>query len=187
MSGLETRTSLTDPLRIAELPAGAAGGVIGVTLCPGKRGDSLFGREWARDLEADLDAVQHWGARLMLTLIEQDEMTLLGVPHLGERAASRGIDWRHLPIVDTMAPGEAFEQGWPTAGRTAFDTVAQGGRVLVHCRGGLGRAGTVVACLLIEFGSSPLQAIRQVRAARPGAIETPAQERYVLAYRRRFG
>jgi protein-tyrosine phosphatase len=55
-----------------------------------------------------------------------------------------------------------------------------GSRVLVHCRGGLGRAGTVSARLLVELGVPPVEAIRQVRRVRVGAIETAAQERYVL-------
>jgi hypothetical protein len=39
-------TSLTDPLRIAEVPAGT--GTIGITFCPGGQGDSVFGRPWAQ-------------------------------------------------------------------------------------------------------------------------------------------
>lgn len=186
MTSLAPRTSLTDPLRIAELRAGAAGGVVGVTFCPGKRGGSVYGRPWARDLEADLDVVQRWGARAVLTLIEDHEMTSLGVPELGESIGSRGIAWHHLPIVDVTAPSRSFEQKWPVAGRAAVDVLTQGGKVLVHCRGGLGRAGTVAACLLVEFGATPRDAIRQVRDARPGAIETREQERYVAAYRRRI-
>ena len=57
--------------------------------------------------------------------------------------------------------------------------------VLVHCRGGLGRAGTIAARLLIELGMEPATAIRQVRAVRPGAIETLEQEKYVLGIRTR--
>ncbi len=183
MTTLAPRTSLTDPLRIAELPVAGAGGMVGVTFCPGKRGDSVFERPWARDIDADLDVVQHWGARAVLTLIEEHEMRLLDVPDLGQRIASRGIAWHHLPIVDGTAPGPSFEQAWRVAGRSVVDALMQGGKVLVHCRGGLGRAGTVAACLLVEFGAAPRQAIRQVRAARHGAIETREQERYVMAYR----
>lgn len=52
--------------------------------------------------------------------------------------------------------------------------------MVVHCRGGLGRAGTVGARLLVELGVTPAEAIQRVRQARPGAIETRQQERYVL-------
>lgn len=58
--------------------------------------------------------------------------------------------------------------------------------MLVHCRGGLGRAGTVAAALLIELGETPREALRKVRAARPGAVETRGQERYIAAYKRMF-
>ena len=51
--------------------------------------------------------------------------------------------------------------------------------VLVHCKGGLGRAGMIAARLLVELGTPPEEAISQVRSVRPGAIETPTQERYV--------
>lgn len=47
--------------------------------------------------------------------------------------------------------------------------------MLVHCKGGLGRAGMIAARLLVELGMPPDTAIRQVRLARRGAIETPAQ------------
>ena len=57
--------------------------------------------------------------------------------------------------------------------------------VLVHCRGGLGRAGTIAARLLIDLGMEPATAIRQVRAVRPGAIETLEQEKNVLGIRTR--
>jgi ADP-ribosyl-[dinitrogen reductase] hydrolase len=52
--------------------------------------------------------------------------------------------------------------------------------VLIHCRGGLGRAGMTGARLLIELNMEPTAAITQVRAVRPGAIETSEQEKYVL-------
>ncbi len=51
--------------------------------------------------------------------------------------------------------------------------------VLLHCRGGLGRTGVVAARLLMEFGVPVKDAVRTVRAARPGTIETSAQERYL--------
>ena len=58
------------------------------------------------------------------------------------------------------------------AGARLRERLRAGERVLVHCRGGLGRAGAVAARLLIEFGATPVTAIAQVRAARPRAIET---------------
>ena len=49
-----------------------------------------------------------------------------------------------------------------------------------HCRGGIGRTGTIAAKLLVEFGYEPAAAITLVRRTRPGTIETKTQEQYVL-------
>jgi len=53
--------------------------------------------------------------------------------------------------------------------------------VMVHCRGGFGRTGTVAARLLVERGLDPAAAMALVRHTRPGSIETSEQELYVLA------
>lgn len=51
--------------------------------------------------------------------------------------------------------------------------------IVVHCKGGLGRAGTIAARLMIELGIAPDTAVTRVRQVRPGAIETSAQLAYV--------
>ena len=49
---------------------------------------------------------------------------------------------------------------------------SHGQAVLVHCLGGLGRTGTVLACYLIEeHKMRPEEAIDAVRTRRPGSIE----------------
>ena len=184
---MTARTSLTDPLRIDELPFGPGRGVIGITFCPGKQGDSVAGSPWQRDLARDLDAIAAWGARAVITLIEPHEMALLNVRELGREVQARGMTWHHLPIVDVDVPDERFETGWAMSGEQVTRLLRDGARVLVHCRGGRGRAGTVAALLAIELGVAPSLAVRHVRMARHGAIETPQQERWVLGYRRRFG
>jgi len=57
-----------------------------------------------------------------------------------------------------------------------------GDNVVVHCRGGLGRTGTIAACVLVARGVEPDEAMRLVRASRPGAIESEAQERFVRTF-----
>ena len=92
---MSTRTSESDPLRIAALPVG--GGLVGVTLCPGKRGDSVFGAGWARDLATDIAMIREWGASAVVTLIEEHEFEMLGVQALPEAVRAAGIEWHHLP------------------------------------------------------------------------------------------
>ncbi|MCW2275860.1 protein-tyrosine phosphatase [Rhodoblastus acidophilus] len=169
------RTSLTHPLQIAHVRAGPSLGRIGVTFCPGKHDRAAHSGVWARDLGADLDAIVASGARLVVTLVEPAELLALKVPDLGAKVFEKGLDWRHLPIPDFSIPDAAFERAWRTHGRDIRALLRGGGDVLVHCKGGLGRAGMIAARLLVELGMEPRQAIKEVRAARKGAIETPTQ------------
>lgn len=169
------RTSHTHPLQIAEVRASTAHGRIGITFCPGKHDRFAHTGAWERDLGIDLDAVAAWGAQLVLTLVEPAELIALKVPQLGHEIRRRGIEWRHLPIADYSVPGKDFELQWLDQGQEIRAMLRRGGDVLVHCKGGLGRAGMIAARLLAELGMPPEEAIHAVRRARQGAIETPAQ------------
>jgi len=135
---------------------------------------------WDRDLDLDLDAIRDWGAAAVVTLIEDREFALLRVERLGDEVRRRGVRWFHLPIADFSTPDERFEKQWETAGVELRSTLRGGRDVLIHCKGGLGRAGTIGARLLIELGMEPVAAVEKVRSVRPGAIETHQQEDYVL-------
>jgi protein-tyrosine phosphatase len=165
------------PLRIDRLPVLAGG--LGLSACPGRR-DAAGA---ARDLDADLDTIRDWGAEAVVTLIEPDEAAQLGVAGLGAGLRARGVAWHPLPVPDMQPPGADFERHWGTVGPALIDRLRAGGRVLIHCRAGLGRTGTVAARLLLETGAapSPEAAMVRVRAARPGAIETAAQEDWLRA------
>ena len=175
------RTSHSHPLRIAALPVPGAPGRIGITFCPGKRQRDAMTGAWDRDLDLDLDAVRAWGADAVVTLVEDHELRALRVEGLGEGVRARGMTWFHLPIRDYHTPGPAFEEAWSEAGPQLGAMLREGRDVVVHCKGGLGRAGTIAGRLLVEAGCVPAAAVDAVRAARPGAIETEDQRRYVLA------
>jgi ADP-ribosyl-[dinitrogen reductase] hydrolase len=177
------RTSITHPLQIAEVRAAPDFGKIGLTFCPGKKQMNAITGSWNRDLDLDLDAVAAWNAAAVVTLLQPEELHQLGVPDLGRKVRERNMDWYHLPIADASIPDEAFELQWAEASEGLRARVRDGFGVLVHCKGGLGRAGTIGARLMIELGCDPDAAVTAVRKARPGAIETPAQLRYVMSRR----
>ena len=154
-------------------------GKIGVTFAPGKHDREFPSGPWARDLATDLDAIVAWPARALVTLIEPHEFSLLGIPRLGDEARRRGLEWLHLPIRDVSTPDRAFVAAWPIHSETLRGRLAAGENIVVHCRGGLGRAGMIAARLLVETGIDPESAMARVRSVRPRAIETPAQEDWV--------
>ncbi|MFN3686432.1 ADP-ribosylglycohydrolase family protein [Salinarimonas sp.] len=168
-----------DPLRIAEIAWPESDGIIGVTFAPGKTQTHALSGAHARDLAADLDAIAAWNAAAVVTLVEPFELEALAIPTLGEEVRRRFMEWHHHPIVDGDVPDAAFEAAWPDLSARLRRLLDCGGRVLVHCKGGLGRAGSVAARLLVEGGVAADAAIGTVRAARPGAIETRAQEHWV--------
>src|SRR5262245_13291393 len=142
------RTSITDPLPIADVPVPGWGGVIGLTYCPGKKDPHVKGGAWLRDLAVDVSALHGWGAEIVVTLLESHEIDLLAVQRLPQEVEARGMRWLHLPIPDGSTPDEAFELKWREHDPQFHATLKRGGRVLVHCRGGLGRSGMVAARLL---------------------------------------
>jgi ADP-ribosyl-[dinitrogen reductase] hydrolase len=100
---------------------------------------------------------------------------------MGRQVRARHMDWFHLPIPDVSVPDAAFEQQWAVISPDLMHRLRAGFDVLVHCKGGLGRAGTIAARLMIGMGVPAEQAVKAVRAVRPGAIETGAQLTHVLA------
>ena len=154
-------------------------GKVGLTLCPGKKQTAALTGAWDRDLVLDLEAVQAWNAAAVVTLVEAHELERLQVVGLGEAVRDRHMEWLHLPIRDRDVPGAAFEAAWASIGESLRARLRSGFNVMVHCMGGLGRAGTIASRLLVELGWSPEDAIRAVRKVRPGALETDPQEDFV--------
>jgi protein-tyrosine phosphatase len=174
------QTSDSHPLRLAAAvpPSGEHEGWAAVTLCPGKRCTG-WSADHERDLDADLTRLVELGATGLVPLITDEELVELQVPGLVARAAAHGLTIRRFPIEDGRTPSD------PLAFRSFVtrlaDAVRAGEHLVIHCRGGLGRAGTVASCLRLALGLSPdaEAAIAAVRGVRPGAVENARQERFV--------
>lgn len=96
------------------------------------------------------------------------------------RLTRHGFIEVHLTVPDFAAPTtEQLERGVATI----IDARARGECVAVHCGGGLGRTGTLLACYVVHrkrLGAR--EAIEKVRRVRPGSVETRAQIKAVEAY-----
>ena len=174
------KTSQTHPIRIEGVAVPGTTGVIGMTFCPGKvQKNALSGGAWERDLDTDLRAIQDWGATALVSLMEQHEYLELKVGDM-PRHIPAGIQHFQLPMPDGGIPDAAWEREWEqNAGPKIRAALISDKKIVIHCKGGLGRTGLLAARLLIEFGMPLEDAILAVRKARPGTIETPAQEEYV--------
>lgn len=119
-------------------------------------------------LEGDLEELRREGIRLVVTLTEE--------PLALEPEQRRGIDWLHFPIDD---------MGIPSIRETArlcqeiVGSIAAGAPVLVHCKAGLGRTGTILACCLVSLGSEPEEAVTTIRRTCRRYVQTQGQEHFV--------
>ena len=183
---MTVKTSISSPLRIDSVRPGQSTGRIGMTLCPGKTDHSAMTASWERDLDIDLQEAVRWGASVIVSLIEDRELQELQVPTLGAAVLRHGMKWIHIPIPDQQSPDVDFETEWRCrSGREIKRFLDAGADIVLHCRGGLGRTGTVAAKLLVEYGHHPETAINLVRKvrrdphARKYTIENKVQEEYV--------
>ena len=188
MPRFSVATSDSHPIRVDAVPLHDLPGTLGLTIAPGKHGPRpLAGGTWARDLDQDLARLRGvYGTEVLVSLMRSHEYEQLRIADLDARAAAHGIRVFRFPITDVHTP-EPFDA-------PAFDALiddvrselGDGRTVSVHCRGGLGRSGLVVACVLVRGGVEPDAAIAHVRAHREGAIETEGQEAYAHGYAARI-
>ncbi len=178
-----TKTSITSPIRVDFLPS-PFNGKVGLTLAPGKHQLSQEGFMWRRDLSLDLDRlVSTFDTDVLICLLEDHELTRLKVPNLVEEAENRGIEVHRLPIPD----GGVLPQQAPVEEivKVIVDAAGAGKSVVIHCAGGLGRAGTVGGCLLVETGMSGEEAIATLHRCRSKrSPETKGQEGFINEYAR---
>ncbi|MEM3832725.1 MAG: dual specificity protein phosphatase family protein [Thermoprotei archaeon] len=121
----------------------------------------------------DLDKWVEMGIRAVMILIEPNEATHLGgMSNYLKELEKRRLEFVTIPIPDFTAPTlETCIQ----AVKWINEKIKEKMPVLVHCKGGLGRTGTIVACYLISQGMSDEEAINYVRNKRPGSISMQEQ------------
>lgn len=175
----DCKTSDTHPLWIYEIPVGNNGGLIGLSMCPGKSVVDQSGN-WRRDMVKDIAVVRSWAACDVLSLIEHQEFMELGLMALPDALDAMGIEWHHLPITDMQSPCKGFDNMWKHIGKKLKATLLDGGRLVIHCRGELDRAETIAAKILIETGHAPQATIEEVRAiCGSQALQAPEQINYL--------
>lgn len=163
------------PLRIdwIEDPL-TAPGRLGLTILPGRR-------DYRRDLALDIQALKRQDVTHVACLLPDVELRHYGVGSLMSDYRAAGFQVTQTPILDQKTT--SFQEM-----RTLVDWITtalkSGGRVLVHCTGGLGRSGMAAACVLKSRGLSGDQAILEIRRARSQrAIETTDQEEFVRQFK----
>jgi|GEM_PF-115648 ADP-ribosylglycohydrolase len=181
------RTSTSDPLRVDDVKFATVPGLrdapgrLGMTFLPGKQYHGSWEVDWWRDLERDVARLKgEYRCDLLLLLVEDHEFAdtrTTGRVAVFER---HGIELIRHPVVDMSVPAD--RAAYRSTLERLTEAIQAGRTVVVACRGGLGRTGTAVACLLVQEGMEPEAAIRLTRESRRKTLERGIQEELVTAW-----
>ena len=96
-----------------------------------------------------------------------------------ELITNTGIEIHHIPIPDWGVPSKSqIQQFLELTSKILNDEEA----IYVHCYGGCGRTGTMLALYLISSGINGKEALEKIRSIRPCSVETEEQEKLVLEF-----
>lgn len=133
-------------------------------------------------LETDVDSWKTARLDEVISLLEPEEVSELGLRTEGKTCRERGIVFFSFPIPDRAVPDVRETQ--KIARRVAGD-VAGGRSVAIHCRAGIGRSSLVAACVLVCLGIEPSEALGLIRDARGVPVpDTDEQRDWITAFGR---
>lgn len=123
------------------------------------------------ELTDDLGALQQMGVRTIVTLTEEPFDPALLAPY--------GITSWHFPVVDMDVPSLPETE---LLCRRLEAAMMEHEPVVLHCKAGLGRTGTMLACMLVHRGESAVRAIHRVRSVNPLYIQSDRQLKFVSEF-----
>lgn len=131
-------------------------GNLALSQAPGKKMEKgRNGKKYERDLALDVNFLkENHKISTILCLIGKYELRTIGV-NLDEYkkfCEKNGVCLYVYPIVEMGVPEEDVKSFHSQIIKPILEELHEGKNVLVHCRGGIGRAGTLAACLLLSLG-----------------------------------
>lgn len=179
-------TSETHPLRIdflksEEFPVLQT---LGLTFAPGKKQSGAISGSWNRDLASDLTRLRDdYHTDTLVSLVEEIELAELGIDNLENECRNHDIELIRFPLRDASVP--PLLKNFAGLIREIAKHLEQKKTAVIHCKGGLGRAGLTAACSIAAVSDNKIsgsEAIKMVRSARTSTIETIEQENFVSLF-----
>ena len=153
------------------------GSEICLSAFPGREHTNVFSIDLMEEFFDFLDSNRY---RSLVSLVEVHEFDqFISYPQFEEKIGKRNFSWFFHPLKDMTAPDEIFRERFFETQSHLLENLRSGKKIAIHCKGGLGRSGTIAALLLRHLGFSAEKSIELVRKSRPGAIETEEQEIFI--------
>lgn len=125
--------------------------------CPGKKvrlTGPVRGRgAICRDLGLDLMRIRQLGVGAIVCCLDDEELLFLGAPwsQYEAEADKLGIEVIRLPMAEGFSPTDVLATD-KAISCVVNDYTLHGVHVLVHCRGGVGRAGLIACTWMLKLG-----------------------------------
>ena len=146
---------------------------------PGRTSANEFSAE---EMQLVFDYFEDQHCHYLVSLIQDHEFgDFCGKSRFQDEASGRPFTWLHLPIVDMDIPDDKVIAELTDLRPHFLESLSSGNSIAIHCKGGLGRSGTIAAMILVDLGIAPKDAIDHIRSFRPGAIETNIQENFIAS------
>lgn len=135
-------TSHSHPLHLALAKSDKLGKAkVALSMCPGR-----IQKNWRRRLDLDLAVILRRKVQCVIVLLTDEELALMGLAKYIDILHEHDLEAVHYPIPDKWVPSSVAELS--ALVEILVQRVRRGLFTLVHCDGGKGRSGLVVAALL---------------------------------------
>lgn len=136
------------------------------------------GGDW---LEDEIAAWKGAGIGTIVSALMAEEMVELELVHEKELSEKVGIRFIAFPIVDRGVP--VSEKATLELVQRLEQGLAQGEKIAIHCRQGVGRAALLAACILAAGGIDPTAAFARITAVRGCVVpETSEQREWIVRF-----
>lgn len=139
----------------------------GLAIMPRPRGN-----EWLSD---EIKGLKHLGYDLVVSFLEKSEELELDLIEEKSLCEQNDIEFISFPITDRGVPDD---NDFFRLVSLLFQKIVQGKKAVLHCRGGIGRAGITASGILIKHGLSGKEAFKTVSKAR--GLQVPDTEEQML-------
>jgi protein-tyrosine phosphatase len=133
------------------------------------------GGDW---LTQEIAQLKKQGVQVLVSLLEQQEITELGLNAQQQTCTANAIEYINFPITDRSIPVSTEKA--KTLIEALTEKINNGSPVVIHCRMGIGRSSIMAACILLKAGYRPNEVLSHISKIRGLKVpDTEEQEKWL--------